>query len=437
MLSINNRQVIGILSDTLSEVDPRLINHGKRVAYLMFKILEPKGLFDDKSLRDVCLLAMLHDIGAYKTEEIDEMVLFETTNIWEHSIYGYLFLKYLSPLRDLAPVMLFHHAKRSEISNLDPTLTMLSQLVSLADTMDIYHTFSRPMAQLYDSLEKWRDIYYSSEVIDMLLESKVDLDTVFDSMGSDEEFDRILYEVPLKEEESIEYISMIAYSIDFRSAQTVVHTVATASAACYLARLSGADKKELLQVRVGALLHDLGKISTPLSILESPNRLSEDEMDIMRHHVAVSDKILRGNISDAIRNIAVNHHEKLNGLGYPKKLSADNLAYYDRVLAVSDIFSALWGTRSYKKAYPKDRIIGILEKMAEDGALDKDIVSLVIENFDDMVETLNRESQPLVEIYKNLSSEGLYIYSQIEIYMDEVQKYWNQELPPLSLDFNF
>jgi len=255
---LTNKQVIGILSDTLSQVDPRLINHGKRVAYLVFKILEPEGRFDDKTLRDICLAALLHDVGAYKTEEIDAMMVFETVDIWEHSIYGYLFLKHLSPLKELSQVVLFHHAECRHISNLSPDHALLSQLISLADSVDIHTVFGRSTLEFRRNLEKWRDTYYTSEVVDLFLESGLNLSEIFNHMSHDEEFNRILYDVPLTADEVNAYINMVAYSIDFRSSQTVIHTVATASVACMLASLSGADEKEISQVRTGAMLHDLG-----------------------------------------------------------------------------------------------------------------------------------------------------------------------------------
>ena len=118
MKLLSNEKVIDIMSNTLNHVDNRLMDHGERVAYLMYKVLKPQEMFDEAELRDICILAMLHDVGAYKTEEIDKMVLFETKDVWEHSAYGSLFLKYFSPLKELASVILFHHAECNELEYL-------------------------------------------------------------------------------------------------------------------------------------------------------------------------------------------------------------------------------------------------------------------------------------------------------------------------------
>ena len=72
-------------------------------------------------------------------------------------------------------------------------------------------------------------------------------------------------------------------------------------------------------------MHDLGKIATPLSILEKPGRLTDEEMEIMRQHVILSGKIIEGCVDDEIVKIAVRHHEKLNGKGYPLGIGEESL----------------------------------------------------------------------------------------------------------------
>ena len=90
---VNNEGFIEIISNCLNYVDSRLIDHGLRVANMTYRMLEAQNSHEQKYLQDVFMLAMLHDIGAYKTEKIDQMFIFETKNIWQHAIYGYLFIK--------------------------------------------------------------------------------------------------------------------------------------------------------------------------------------------------------------------------------------------------------------------------------------------------------------------------------------------------------
>ena len=92
---INSKDVINILKRALNLIDKRLINHGERVSYIIYKMMEYENKYSQQEMLDYTISALFHDIGAYKTDEIDNMIKFETRNIWEHSIYGYLFFKYL------------------------------------------------------------------------------------------------------------------------------------------------------------------------------------------------------------------------------------------------------------------------------------------------------------------------------------------------------
>jgi putative nucleotidyltransferase with HDIG domain len=382
------------------------MDHGKRVAYLLYKVLKPQKLFDDKQLRDICILAMLHDVGAYKTEEIDKLVIFETHDVWEHSIYGHLFLKYFSPLRELSPVILFHHAKCNEINYLDnPAHRILAQLISLCDRADIFALKNGNNASFRDYIKKYRNIKYRDDIADMFLSSRVNIDDIFDNIDSDDDFRRFFHDTPLSGEEVSGYIEMIVFSIDFRSSQTVIHTVATACVAGVLAGLLGVGNNDIKKIKTGAMLHDIGKIGIPVHILESTGKLNDTDMGIMRGHVEITEKILEGNVDEEIKNIAVKHHEKLDGSGYHRKLGADDISLFDRIVAVADIFSALCGARSYKNAFSKERVVGILNDMGGKNLIDPEITSTAVKNYEDIIETMDAEAIPIIQAYDIMNEE--------------------------------
>ena len=132
---IDNRGVLGIVRRACNYVDARLVDHGFRVACIVSRILARLGGYTEKEMRDNCILALYHDIGAYKTEEISRMLEFETSNMQEHSIYGYLFIKYFTPLKNLAPGVLFHHttwARLQELSDVSPENKRLAQILYIA-----------------------------------------------------------------------------------------------------------------------------------------------------------------------------------------------------------------------------------------------------------------------------------------------------------------
>jgi HD-GYP domain-containing protein (c-di-GMP phosphodiesterase class II) len=206
-------------------------------------------------------------------------------------------------------------------------------------------------------------------------------------------------------EDVSKYVKMIIFSIEFRSRQTVIHTVATTCIAGFLAGLAGADEDEIEEVKTGAMLHDIGKIGIPVHILANTGKLNDSDMEIMRTHVDITNRILDGNVHDAVRHIAVMHHEKLDGSGYPRQLSGHDIASFDQIVAVADIFSALCGTRSYKGAYPRERIVGILGDMRSQGLLCPKVVDLAIGHFAGIIEALERESRPTLRAYHALNEE--------------------------------
>lgn len=138
---IENKSLFEIIRRTCNCVDKRLMDHGLRVAYIVSIIMRKIGKQNTDKLRDICFLTMLHDIGAYKTEEISSMLVFETEDMWNHSIYGYLFLKYFSPLQDIAPAVLYHHTPWKEIkdeSYISDEIKLISQVIHIADRIDVF-----------------------------------------------------------------------------------------------------------------------------------------------------------------------------------------------------------------------------------------------------------------------------------------------------------
>ena len=413
MKQISSKNMAGIVCRTLNHVDERLVDHGIRVAYITLKMLEAEGCSDRKSIRDLCFLTMVHDVGAYKTEEINNMVQFETGNVWNHSIYGYLFLKYLSPFSELAPVILYHHTdcdKLAGIPGLQRDLLKWAQMVNLSDRVDVCIQTGEGV-NIIEYLERFSDRKFSSEVINLFKKAEK-RDQILEKLGDSANQRKISKEVfealgnPSFSRKEIEtYLKMIVYAIDFRSPFTVIHTITTTSISQELARLMGMQEIEITQIYYGALLHDLGKIGIPVEILEFPGKLSPQAMKIMKTHVDITEEIMNGEMEPVIANIALRHHEKMDGSGYPRGLKGEVLTPSERIVAIADIVSALNGRRSYKDAFGKEKIVGILTEMKEDGLLCEKTVDVMIWHFDEIMVNVRNTCEPVLNVYDHINIE--------------------------------
>lgn len=405
---IDNKAIIGILRRAFNCVDKRLMDHGIRVAYIVSRLLRKVPGVSMEKMRDICFLAAMHDVGAYKTEEIDRLVQFETEDIWEHSIYGYLFVRDFTPLHEMALAILFHHVSWTALKDMgevDSGNKQIAQLIYIADRLDIWmNAEGRPYHEFLEVISRERGRRFDARLTDLM--GREDF-TFFSAEGIEQDtvFQEMQSAVSFTHEEIHAYLRMMIYSIDFRSRHTVTHTMTTTSISNELARLMDLDDEYCNQIVCGALLHDLGKIGIPVEILEHPGRLSPQAMAVMRTHVDITARIFDGAVPLPIQQISLRHHEKLNGSGYPLGLKAEDLGIGERIVALADIVSALAGTRSYKEAFDKERIVSIIVQMKEDGLLDPGLVGLMVSHYDEIMEKTRERCQPVIGIYEGLQAD--------------------------------
>jgi putative two-component system response regulator len=147
-------------------------------------------------------------------------------------------------------------------------------------------------------------------------------------------------------------------ALDFRDNETGDHSRRVTLLTVELARLMGINEDELVHVRRSALLHDIGKIAVPDSILHKTGPLTEAEWDIMRKHPQIAIEMLEPieYLRPALA-IPFNHHERWDGTGYPRGIKGEEIPLAARIFAVVDVWDALSSDRPYRKAWPYDKIV--------------------------------------------------------------------------------
>lgn len=135
---------------------------------------------------------------------------------------------------------------------------------------------------------------------------------------------------------------------------TFLHSVNVTTISLVIGKLLQYDKRKLIELGIGALLHDIGKAFIPSEILNKPGKLTNEEFEIMKKHPLLGYKCLKENreISENSKLAIVTHHEKVNGTGYPYNLGSNNIHQFGKIIAVADVFDALVSDRIYRKKWP-------------------------------------------------------------------------------------
>jgi putative nucleotidyltransferase with HDIG domain len=248
-------------------------------------------------------------------------------------------------------------------------IPLFSRIMNLAQTLDVFYTHRNPEAAIEVAevrSKRWFDpdlvkaavsLANAGELWDRLRETR----TIDYALALEPEDRRMV-----ADEDTIENICQaFAEIIDAKSPFTYRHSNGVADVAVAISRQLCLSEEDTTFVRRAALLHDIGKLSVPNTILEKPGALDAGEWEVVKQHPYYSHEILRRITGfEELSEVAAAHHEKLDGSGYFRHLHAEQLPLEARILVVADIFDALSANRPYRDAMPLDRVFEIIRKDA-------------------------------------------------------------------------
>ncbi|MDQ3963399.1 MAG: response regulator [Actinomycetota bacterium] len=183
-------------------------------------------------------------------------------------------------------------------------------------------------------------------------------------------------------------INRLAVAAEFRDDETVRHTERMSRYCELIARLNGYDDERCELIRTASVMHDVGKIGVPEEVLLKAGPLSPDEMTIMQSHCEIGHKILSGSKWELLQIasvIALTHHERLDGTGYPNELAGDDIAIEGRIAAIADVFDSLISNRVYRKAFPLPDALDIM-RAGRGSHFDPDLFDLFFGAIDEVME---------------------------------------------------
>lgn len=186
----------------------------------------------------------------------------------------------------------------------------------------------------------------------------------------------------------LDTVHRLVLASEYKDEDTGDHIVRMSRYSELLAEKLGLPVNEVQDILYAAPMHDIGKIGIPDSILMKPGKLTGAEFEIMKTHTTIGAKIFVDSTAEILQlaqRVAISHHEKWNGQGYPQGLSKDKIPLVGRIVSIADVFDALTSKRPYKDPFPVEVAVDIIEK--EQGEhFDPEIVQIFLENVDSIVE---------------------------------------------------
>ena len=395
------------LSFALDKVEAELVGvdtgHGKRVAYMAMLMGKQAGC-EEEALRDFIGCCLLHDnaLTEFISEELSGSHLSDgiTVDLSElaerkkphllrhHSVVGEENIRLMPFRTDVRNIILYHHenadgsgamGKKAAETNLK------AQILHLADIADatLHLDLERMTAEEYDGLCRWikdrTGTLFSEEVTELFFKA-VTCEKLLE-MREKGLSDALHHELPKKvldysDGEIRNIAEFFSKIVDYKSEFTQRHSTGVAQKAEIMAKFYGFDPEKAIRFYFAGALHDIGKLAVSNDILEKPDKLTADEFTEMKNHASATYYILSQvkEIPD-ILEWAANHHEKLNGKGYPRGLSEKELSFEDQLMAVVDIYQALTEKRPYKDGMSHEKTVSILKEMVDRGELNGQIVN--------------------------------------------------------------
>lgn len=395
-MQIPLNELLYSLSRALDFVEHELLgattNHGKRAAHVTAHICKTMGL-SDAEIFDMACCAILHDnaLTAYMLEA-GPSGLRKLEHVKKHCSKGEENASAFPFLGNVDGIILHHHENWNgsgfhKLAGDD--IPLRAVILRLADNMDLH----LKMGDEREDLE--REMREHAKKLSGKLYAPRTVEALNDTINDDFLYgladccidEALRAVVPpmhsnLTPKQMLRVCSIFALIIDAKSPFTQNHSTGIVEKAARLADIYGFDERRKDKLMIAGYLHDVGKLSTPLSILEKPGPLDKDEFEIMKDHVAKTEEILMGvkGLEDITR-WAAGHHETLDGGGYHHGYSGEDLSLEGRMLACCDIFQALTEDRPYRKGMEFDRALKIMEDMAGRGKIDAQVVKTIREEF--------------------------------------------------------
>ena len=384
---VSEKKIWELCIDFISTIDKELVEYNLVLAYINY-LLAREAKFSEKDMNRMVFISCFQDIGRLNAKERNSSSEIET----------YLFLKYFSPMEKFAKTVLYDESNK------------YSYLFYFAKKYTSLLIEKNNPLEAFNALERSNYIGNVYKLLDNVLKKK-DIKEELNSMHYKCIIYTLIQKILFKREESTKFITMLSSLFEMYSKQTLFHSTSCAEIAYFIALKMKRPSVDAKKIYLSGLVHDLGKVRVPKSILEKDSKLNDDEFIQMKKHVIYTRKLLKHHLDFDIVEMAARHHEKLDGSGYPMHLDGDHMTLNQKIIQVSDIVSALTLKRSYKAAWSIEDVVKELKNMASKNLIDNDICKVV--------EKYNKQ---ILKITQNLQKNAESVFAKIEVERNNLTK---------------
>ncbi|HHB1314659.1 TPA: HD-GYP domain-containing protein [Vibrio cholerae] len=397
--NVNLRQAFFCIARALDSVGVDDINHGHRVGYMAYSCAQAME-WSEEECQLVFALGLIHDCGVAQKRDFYRLLEnMQPDNTQQHCVRGNELLSNCPPLAPFADAILYHHTPWDELKNIaiSDRNKRFAALIFLADrvdylkelyprdeygnvTQEAHNQVCLEIGRLSGSLFE-RDLVrtmqhlLSKEFIWFSMEHH-HIEAMGHNLPSTP-----FFEQKLGVEEIMSIAMLMANVVDAKSQFTFQHSQKVAELCQHLAKELGLNVEMQKALYLTGLVHDIGKLHTPEEILHKPGKLNESEYLCIQRHSTDSRYTLQMVFGQSVVcEWAGNHHERLDGSGYPRGLQGAAIDLPSRIIAIADVFQALTQARPYRGSMSLNEVMNIMRHEVSCGRLDSQVFDVIVRN---------------------------------------------------------
>lgn len=387
-MRINRNEFVTAFSFALDFLEKgirdNVTNHNKRVSLISVRLGQAMGL-DDRVLFDLSAYAMLHDNGI--THEIYNVMSDNGVDRLErslsHCIKGEVNIAAFPFLEKRENIIKYHHESYDgsgyfhiEGDKIPP----LARIIALADMVEVSFQNGVDKQEIISNIAQLKGVKFSPEICEAFdsIARSPDFWLSLDNMFIDAELKKRVpvFYIDLEYPELLQISDIMSRIIDAKSPFTGDHSKGLSKKIGVMADYYGFDYEKKTRLIIAADLHDTGKLVIPNSIIDKPGKLTAAEFDVIKAHTFYTRKVIESVKGfEDICEWASNHHEKLDGTGYPYGFPGSRLGFEEQLMACMDIYQALTEERPYREGLSHEKAAGILEDIANRGHISREITA--------------------------------------------------------------